>query len=208
METRIGTTKVRIVIVTAALTAVLAATGLASAHGSFPSQHYAAASCRETPASGQWAVSSHVMMNRADGYETRGTIGVGGGDVIYGGTYLGPGYSEQWLYYRVVVGTQDRYGNWTWKYGTWMRRTDQLGDHTSGIDTEVETYPGSGAYVRTSYGATGSPEDVSMLTGRIGDGPRLKYIYGQMWWGPIFSNGVQVFVPYTHWEPLGYVTCG
>ena len=187
--------------------AALASAGTASAHA-YPSQHWAAATCRETPINGQWAISSNVYMNRADGFPA-GTMYVGGGDVFYGGGGAGPGNSQQWLYYRVVIVTQDRYGNWNqWRYGTWMRRLDALGDGTDGISTEVETYPGSNVYVRTGYGATGMPEDVSMLSGAIGSVPRTKFVYGQMYWGPIFSGTTRVFAPYNYLEPLGYLTCG
>jgi hypothetical protein len=201
--------RARIVILTAVMTAALTVSGVASAHDGDPSWHATTTSCLETPASGQWSVVSSAYMTRADGFDTRGIIYTGGGDVIYGGTGSSPGYSDQWLYYRVVVGTQDATGQWSWRYGTWIRRMNELGGQTSGIDTEVETYAGSGVFVSTSYGLVpGAREDASYASGRIGVGQRTKYVYGQMWWGPIYSGNTLVFAPRYHWDPIGYINCG
>ena len=204
--------KARLIISLACgLVASLLATGSAMAHGSYPSEHRASALCYETTTNGQWAVMSNVYMNRADGYP-RAVYGtsIGDGGYFTGGSWtLIESNTQQWLYYRVAIATQSSSGAWTWKYGNWMRRLDALGDHTSGLDTEVETFPGSGVYVQTGYTATSSPQDVSLVSGRIGVGPRLKQVYGQMWWGPIYNmKNQQVFAPYTHWEPLGSVSCG
>ncbi len=203
--------RTRVIIIVAILAIALFGAHSAVAYGTYPSQHFAAAVCRETPITGQWTVSSNVYMNRADGFPA-GVVGTGGTTGPYftgGGSWtVIDGNSQQWLYYRVVVGTQTSSG-WSWTPGTWMRRQDQLGDGTDGLSTEVETYPGSGVYVRTGYAATSSPEDVSLVSGQIGVGPRSKYIYGQMWWGPIYNlKNQQVFAPYTHWEPIGWVNCG
>ena len=203
--------RARILILTGALTAALAGATSGAAHTDYPSQHWAAAMCRVTPINGQWTVVSNVMMNRADGFPPNvyGTA-TGTGPYFTGGSWtLIDSNSQQWLYYRVVVGWKTATGAWTWKYGTWMRRKDALGDHTDGISTEVETYPRSGVFVKTGYGATSMPEDVSLVSGQVGAAPRAKYVYGQMWWGPIFnSKNEQVFAPYTHWHALGYVYCG
>lgn len=193
--------------VAAAFLAALASGGSASAHGTYPSSHRAYHSgCYYTLSTGTWTIVSGVYMDRANGYPP-GVIGVGGGS--WSDTY-GPtggavvaidGHSAQWLYYRVVVMTQLATGQWKSTYGNWMRRKDALGDHTDGLSTEIQTANG---WQLTSYALAGGHADASFAN--VGRG--RKYVYGQMWWGPIYNlAGKQVFAPYTHWEPLGYVNC-
>lgn len=210
-----------------ALATVLLGTEAALAHDQYPSQHHAAVyGCYTTSTTGTWTVRSGVQMYRADGYPGS-IIGVGGSTVdpqtgAITGNY-GPvfdGFTQQWLYYQVVVGTQLTSGAWHWDYGNWIRRKDALGDQTDGISTEFQL--DNGTWVTTGYSMAGywngsmwvgSPSDVSFVTrysmiGGIAVGPGRKYVYGRLWWGPIYNlAGRQAFAPYEHWEPLGYVTC-
>ena len=185
----------------------------AQAHGTYPSQHFAAAVCYRTNILGTWTVMSNVYMNRADGFPaTVYGSAVGTGPYFTGGSWgLIDSNSEQWLYYQVVVGTQLPSGAWTWIRGNWIRAKDALGDGTDGLSTEFQR--SDGTWVRTGYTATSSPWDVSLangwLSGGIGLSAGRKYVYGHMWWGPIYnSKNQQVFAPYDHWEPIGYMNCG
>ena len=82
------------------------------------------------------------------------------------------------------------------------------------VELELESFDvGAGTWRRTGYSATSSPWDVSLANGSIYGGIALdggwKYVYGQMYWGPIYNNaGQQAFAPYTHWEPIGWRYCG
>jgi hypothetical protein len=103
---------------------------------------------------------------------------------------------------------QDRYGQWTQKNGTWIRRQNELGGQTDGISTEVETYAGPGVFVRTNYGLAGGREDASYATGWIGVGVRTKYVWDQMCYGSIYSGNTLAWAGRYHWVPIGYRDCG
>jgi len=200
----------RIAVLAAALTTALALTGVASAHdGSDPSSHSTTTSCMETPSSNQWSIVSIASMYRTAGYDSTGVIYTGGGNVFYGGANPSLGYSPQWLAYRVVLQVQDREGNWKWKYGTWARRQNQIGGATDGISTEVETYPLSNRFVYSSYGLVpGAREDASYATGTMGDWGQWKYVWVQMYYGPIYSGNTLVWADRYHWVPIGWRDCG
>ena len=189
----------------------LVASGAAGASSTWPSQHWASASCYRTSITNTWTVMSNVYMNRADGYPPS-VFGMGGG-TITGGAYwtVIDGHSQQWLYYQVVVATPNSRaaGGYDWTYGSWLRAKDALGDGTSGLDTEVLI---DGRWVRTGYTIAGSPWDVSYANGYVGGialrGSGKKYVYAHYYWGPITNlKGDVVFGPYEVYEPLGWMTC-
>ena len=206
---------------------MLVTSGAAFAQDGYPSWHRAVNyGCYTTSTTGTWTVMSSVQMNRADNYPIA-VWGMGGGyydpqtGAITGQSWqLIDSHTQQWLYYRVVVGTPRISGGWHWDYGNWIRRKEQLGDQTDGIGTQVQL--DNGTWVTTDYSQTGyfngstwigSPSDLSFVTrstfmAGVALGRGSKYVYGQMWWGPIYNSaGRQVFPAYDHWEPLGYVNC-
>jgi hypothetical protein len=199
----------------------------ANAHGDYPSWHRAVAyGCYTTSTTGSWTVMSSVQMNRADNYPLA-IYGMGGGyydpqtGAITGQAWqLIDNNTQQWLWYRVVVLTPLASGGYSYDYGNWIRRKEQLGDQTDGFSTEVQL--DNGSWVTSDYSMTGhfdgskwvgNPSDLSFVSRNtimagVALGRGWKYVYGQMWWGPIYNSARKpVFAGYDHWEPLGWVNC-
>ena len=195
----------------------LVATAVAqAAGGSYPSQHWAYATCGRTSLTNTWTVMSGLYMNRADGFEARTTSVVGGGTTTSGG-WMTPdparSYGPQRLYYQVIVATwNNTKGNWDWTYGTWLRGWDALGDGTSGLDSEVWD-ASRGRWIPTGYTGSGSPWDASYANGVLSTGIAVSggikmYVYAHYIWNPIYNgNGVQVFPRYETSELLGSLVC-
>src|ERR671932_106357 len=132
----------RVIVILTAVAVALCAVNSALAHGTYPSEHHASATCYKTQLLGTWTVMSNLYMNRADGFPPS-TFAMGGGDYIYGSSWqLIDGNTQQWLYYRVVVASETASG-WKWTYGNWIARQDALGDHTDGISTYFQMQDGS-----------------------------------------------------------------
>jgi hypothetical protein len=193
------------------------------AQDDYPSAHRAVASCYTTSTTGAWTVTSIPTMYRADGFDD--VYGYGGstydpqtGAITGNYRTLIAGYTQQWLYYQVVVETPSASGARQLDYGNWMRRREQLGAQTDGLSTEVQLPDGT--WARTDYSMVGHvvnyyngsywvsyPTDASIVSRRSAAG--WKYVWGRMWWGPITNtvSNKQVFNPYDHWHPLGWVYC-
>jgi len=208
----------------ASLVAVLVSTDVAYAHDPSPGEHAVRYyGCGYYSNTGKWSVASNVTwMWRTPGYPQ--AVMTTGGSVVdpyAGGAVTGnygsmSGYTSQWLYYQVVVGTQRTDGTWRWDYGNWIARQDYLGEATDGLSTYVQQPDGS--WVTSNYSNVGHvegehwigyPSDLSLVTRSVNVVPRgRKYIYGHLIWGPIFNQaGQRVFAQTEHWEPLGYTDC-
>src|SRR4051794_27061438 len=85
------------------LTVFFTTAGMAQA-GTYPSQHWAYATCGRTSVTNTWTVMSGFYMNRADGFESRTATTVGGGTTT-GGAWMSPdpnlSYGSERLYYQV-----------------------------------------------------------------------------------------------------------
>jgi hypothetical protein len=194
----------------------LAATDVALATNSnWPSYHQAGAVCYRTSLTNTWTVMSSIYMNRADGYP-RITYGSATGTDPYftGGSWtVTDANSQQWLYYQVVVGTPRSDGTYYWTYGTWIRALDALGDHTSGLDTQVWDAT-RGKWVTTGYTGSGSPTDASYANGNMYGGIALgsgkKSVWAHFVWGPIYNTvkNTLAFAQYEAWESMGEMSCG